>query len=252
MQEPLLKRPASLPVLVLEDDRASRERLATVLEGAGYPVVWVDSEAGFHLPSGSKILGIVSGVPSVNGVDFPVWLSQHFPDLVQRVVLTGNAASEKACSKAGPAGWSCVQAPFQPRRLLSVVAKAMGEPQATERVLVVDDEETLRDIFASMLGGGGIRCRSVAGGGQALELLDSGEQFDLVTSDLMNAPLDGVSFLKQVRNRYPEVPVLIITTVHDPRVVVEAVRHGAYDYYRNPSSVNRFLSTFGGRWSIGV
>lgn len=47
-----------------------------------------------------------------------------------------------------------------------------------------DDEEPIREIMASMLAFAGYRCRAVDDGRQALKLLDSGEKFDLVTSDL--------------------------------------------------------------------
>ena len=234
-EKSLLSRPPSLPVLVIEDDEALRKTLGTVLESGGYPVVCVDSKSGIpRRLSGSKVLGIVSGVRSIDGVDFAALLSQHLPDLIQRVVLTGNASSEKDRSQMGPAGWPFIPAPFQPKRLLSLVAKVMGEPQPTERVLIVDDEETLCEIFAQMLAFGGFRCRSFAGGEQALEFLDSGERFDLVTSDLLNSPRDGTWLLEQMRNKYPEIPVLIVSTVQDIQIVVQSIRHGAYDYLPKP------------------
>lgn len=80
----------------------------------------------------------------------------------------------------------------------------------------------------------GYRCRAVAGGGQALKLLTSGEQFNLVTSDLMNAPLDGVGFLEQIKSKFPEIPVLMITAVHDISVAISCIRNGAYDYLLKP------------------
>jgi DNA-binding NtrC family response regulator len=241
-EKSLLRRQASVPVLVIEDDGASRELLGTVLEGGGYPVVCVDSKTDIlRRLSGSKVLGIVSGVRSIDGVDFAAWLSQHLPDLIQRVVLAGNASSKKDRSQMGPAGWPLIQAPFQPKRLLSLVAKVMGEPQPTERVLVSDDEESIREILVQMLGLGGFRCRSFAGGGQALELLDSGERFDLMTSDLLNSPRNGTWVLEQMRDKYPEIPVLIVSTVQDSQVAVQCIRNGAYDYLPKPFEREQFL-----------
>jgi CheY-like chemotaxis protein len=207
----------------------------TVLERGGYPAVCIDSRTDvFRLLSGSRVLGIVSAVRNVDGTDLHTWLSQHFPYLIQRVVLAGSASSEKPRAKIGPFGWPFVQQPFHPRRLLSVIGRVIGEPPMTERILVVDDDEPIREILAHMLGLSGYRCRSVAGGGQALQLLDSGETFDLVTSDLMNAPLDGVSFLEQIKSKFPEIPVLMITAVHDISVALECIRNGAYDYLLKP------------------
>ena len=62
--------------------------------------------------------------------------------------------------------------------------------------------------MASMLSFAGYRCRGVYSGVQALKLLDSGEKFDLVTSDLMNAPMDGIEFLAQDEGQVPGHSVL--------------------------------------------
>ena len=229
-------------MLVIEDDTASRERIGTLLESGGYPVVCVDSKPDtFPFLSGLRVMGIVSGTLSVDGIDLHTWLSQHFPHLLQRVVIAGGASSEKARAKIGPAGWPLVQIPFQPKRFLPVIRKAIGKPSPTERILVVDDEEAIREIFTNMLGFSGYRCRAVAGGGQALRLLDSGERFDLVTSDLMNMPLDGIAFLEQMKEKYPEIPFLMITAVHDVSVAVAVLRNGVYDYLLKPFEREQFI-----------
>ena len=99
-------QPTSLPVLMIEDDSESRERIGAVLESGGYPVVCVDSRRDIlRLLSGSRVLGIVSGIRTVDGTDLHTWLSQHFPDLIPRVVLTGRTSSEKARAKVCPAEW---------------------------------------------------------------------------------------------------------------------------------------------------
>lgn len=236
--ESAVGEPASLPMLVIEDNPASRERLDTVLERGGYPVVCVDSETDvLRFLSLSRVSGIVMSIRRRNGVDltdFHAWLSQNLPDLMHRVVLTGSTLSGKSRAKLGKAAWPFVQQPFHARRFLSVIREAIGEPPATERILVVDDEETIREIIAVMLGLSGYRCRAVAGGGQALKLLASGEQFHLVTSDLANAPLDGVSFLEQIKSKFPEIPFLLITAAHDVSASLECLRKGAYDYLLKP------------------
>lgn len=228
-------QPTRLPVLVIEDDPESRERIGALLESSGYPVVCVDSKTGiFRLLSGSRVMGIVSGIRSVDETDLHTWLCQHFPYLIRRVVLSGTTSSEKLRAKVVSAGWPFVPTRFQAKRLLSAVRKAIGKPPATERILLVDDEEAIRDILAHMLGLSGYRCRAVAGGQQAIKLLDSGERFDLVTSDLMNSPLDGIGFLEQIKNKFPEIPFLMITAVHDISVALACIRNGAYDYLLKP------------------
>ena len=58
---------------------------------------------------------------------------------------------------------------------------------ANDRILVVDDEETIREIVSSMLGGAHFQTRQAASGVEALAILESGEEFDLVLSDLNTA-----------------------------------------------------------------
>jgi DNA-binding NtrC family response regulator len=50
----------------------------------------------------------------------------------------------------------------------------------------------------------------------------------------MNAPLDGVSFLEQIKSKFPEIPVLMITAVHDISVALACIRNGAYDFLLKP------------------
>jgi len=72
-----------------------------------------------------------------------------------------------------------------------------------DRILVVDDEETIREIVTSMLGGARFHTRQAASGAEALAILESGEEFDLVLSDLMMAGMDGIAFSSVPRNAIP-------------------------------------------------
>ena len=68
-----------------------------------------------------------------------------------------------------------------------------------ERILVVDDEETIREIVSSMLTHANYKCRQAASGLEAIALLDSGEEFELMLSDLMMADLDGIGLLERTK-----------------------------------------------------
>jgi len=84
-----------------------------------------------------------------------------------------------------------------------------------ERILVVDDEETIREIVCSMLGGAHFQTRQAANGVEALSILESGDEFDLVLSDLMMAEMDGIALLERAKELYPDMPIVMVTTVHD-------------------------------------
>jgi CheY-like chemotaxis protein len=84
------------------------------------------------------------------------------------------------------------------------------------RILVVDDEEAIRAIIVSMLVSAGYECREAAGGLEALAVLESGEQFDLMLDDLMMPGLDGIGLLERSKDKYPDMPVVIVTAVQSP------------------------------------
>ncbi len=111
-----------------------------------------------------------------------------------------------------------------------------------ERILVVDDEEPIREIVASMLSAAGYSCKQAASGLEALAVLTSGEEFELMLSDLMMADLDGIGLLEKTKERYPEMPVVMVTAVHDIQVALAAIRNGAYDYLLKPFEREQLLN----------
>jgi putative nucleotidyltransferase with HDIG domain len=112
-----------------------------------------------------------------------------------------------------------------------------------ERILVVDDEEAIREIVTSMLVSVNYQCRQAASGLEALAMLNSGEEFELMLSDLMMAELDGIGLLERTKEKFPDMPVVMVTAVHDISVALAAIRNGAYDYLLKPFEREQLLAT---------
>ena len=112
-----------------------------------------------------------------------------------------------------------------------------------ERILVVDDEDAIREIVCSMLAAANYKTRQASSGLKALALLDAGEEFELMLSDLMMADLDGIGLLERTKERYPDMPVVMVTAVHDISVALAAIRNGAYDYLLKPFEREQLLAT---------
>jgi putative nucleotidyltransferase with HDIG domain len=112
-----------------------------------------------------------------------------------------------------------------------------------DRILVVDDEEPIREIVASMLSMAGYTCKQAGSGMEALAILTSGEEFELMLSDLMMAELDGIGLLERTKEKYPDMPVVMVTAVHDISVALAAIRNGAYDYLLKPFEREQLLNT---------
>src|SRR3974390_3152960 len=112
-----------------------------------------------------------------------------------------------------------------------------------ERILVVDDEETIRVICSSTLTGAQFATRQAASGLEALRLLESGDEFDLVLSDLMMAEMDGIALLERTHQKFPNLPVVMVTAVYDIQVALQAMHKGAYDYLLKPFEREQLLAT---------
>src|ERR1700758_3794201 len=111
-----------------------------------------------------------------------------------------------------------------------------------DRILVVDDEEAIREIVTSMLVSANYQCRQAGSGVEALAMLSSGEEFELMLSDLMMAELDGIGLLERTKEEFPDIPVVMVTAVHDISVALAAIRNGAYDYLLKPFEREQLLA----------
>ena len=119
---------------------------------------------------------------------------------------------------------------------------AMRDLATHERILVVDDEEAIREVMCAMLGAAGYRCTPAASGSEALDLLaSSGAEFELMISDLMMAEMQGDILLELAKQKFPEMPVIMVTAVCDLSVALDSIRNGAYDYLTKPFDRGQLL-----------
>jgi two-component system response regulator PilR (NtrC family) len=115
------------------------------------------------------------------------------------------------------------------------VTESKGERRPV-RVLVVDDEVSMRDFFAIMLSKEGYEVDEVADGEAAFKLLDS-KIYDLVITDIIMPKTKGTEVLKRVKEIHPETVVIMITAYASTESAVEAMKEGAYDYITKPFNV---------------
>jgi putative nucleotidyltransferase with HDIG domain len=112
-----------------------------------------------------------------------------------------------------------------------------------ERILVVDDEDPIREVVTSMLTSANFVCSQASSGQEALALLQSGEAFELMLTDLMMAGMDGQELLGATKELLPDMPIVMVTAVHDVSVALSAIRNGAYDYLLKPFEREQLLAT---------
>ena len=102
------------------------------------------------------------------------------------------------------------------------------------RTLVVDDDDLVREAVCSMLLWANFVCDEARSGAEALALMESGQEYELMFSDLNMPGMDGAALLAATKERFPDLPVVMITAVHDISVAMNLIRHGAYDYLLKP------------------
>src|SRR5260370_17464611 len=102
------------------------------------------------------------------------------------------------------------------------------------RVVIVDDEEVLRDVLDVMLRREGFEVVMAASGEEALSVLDQDENIDLVILDIMLPGISGIDTLRAVRIANPNLPVIVITAFSSIDGAIEAMKHGAFHYIPKP------------------
>jgi len=118
-----------------------------------------------------------------------------------------------------------------------------GQPsEDIAKVLVVDDEEVIREILADFLTMEGFYVRTAEDGSGALVEL-SRDRFDLVLSDLKMPNMGGLELLGAIRKHTPHVVTIIMTGFGTVETAIEAMKQGAYDYVLKPFKVEEVVHT---------
>jgi DNA-binding NtrC family response regulator len=107
----------------------------------------------------------------------------------------------------------------------------MTETGAT--ILVVDDEEPIRNVIARKLELVGHNCTVAADAREAIEKTFM-QEFDLMLVDVKMPGMSGMEVLSHAAANHPDTGVIMITAVGDNRIAVEAKKKGAYDYVTKP------------------
>jgi two-component system NtrC family sensor kinase len=111
-------------------------------------------------------------------------------------------------------------------------AVAYTRDQAARRILVVDDDEFIRNMFEAFLSENYI-CVTAASSDEALSAL-AGDAYGLVISDIQMPGRNGVELLREIRLRYPDIAVIMISGIDRPQRIRDALQLGAVDYLIKP------------------
>lgn len=112
------------------------------------------------------------------------------------------------------------------------------------RILVVEDDNELRNLFMKVLSKNGYKPFGASDGEEAVQII-KGDYIDLIISDIMMPNMDGYDLIKKLREMGSSIPVLIITAKDGFRDMQQGFMTGADDYMVKPVNVNEMVLRVG-------
>ncbi len=106
-------------------------------------------------------------------------------------------------------------------------------------ILVVDDEEMVRDLIVALLSKSGHSSITAVDGVDALDRMKE-NKIDAVIADIKMPNMDGVALTREILKRYPGLPILMMTAFDEEYSLGEAIAAGAREYIKKPFSPDEF------------
>ncbi len=117
--------------------------------------------------------------------------------------------------------------------------KNLGSESPGYTILVVDDEELIRELIVTFLIKLGHSCLTAIDGRDALDKL-KGNKFDAVVTDIKMPNMDGIILTREISRQYPELPVMVMTAFDEEYSVGTAISVGAREFIKKPFSLEEF------------
>jgi len=111
------------------------------------------------------------------------------------------------------------------------------------RILIVDDEEIVRNYLVSVFSKHGHNCDTAKDGLEVLEKIKK-NCFDAVVADIVMPQMDGVAVTKELVKLYPDLPIMVITGQNGEYSVQSAIAAGAQEFIKKPFSLPEFILRF--------
>jgi CheY-like chemotaxis protein len=201
-------------ILVVDDDPILRELLVDTLTTIGYKAIAAKSgeEALEMLPNLSVDLVVTDiKMDIIDGIELLARLRKSSPDLP--VLMISGVDAPDIIGRAAPDGF--LPKPFRIQAIEEQIEKALTarkkKPQGKgKRVLIVDDDQTFREMLTDSLIHADFNPIAVSSGEEALEVIEK-ETFETVVTDIRMPTMDGITLARRIRDRLPDIPIVIMT-----------------------------------------
>ena len=206
-------------ILVVDDDQHLLELLIDTLTAIGYESVGVsDGLKALERLKKQKFDLVISDIrmPGLDGIGLLRKIRRYYPDLP--VLFITGVDMPEIIGKASPDG--LLAKPFRISHIEEMIENSLsGEDEvaarAIRKVMVVDDDDTFRDMLSDALRYHDYIPFAVAGGQEALRELENGS-IDAVITDIKMPGMDGIELLRTIKDLYPDLPVILTTAFFAP------------------------------------
>jgi len=208
------KIPSGVKILVVDDDPTLRELLIDTLNSIGYDSdSAIDGIDALEKLERFKYNLMISDIkmPNIDGIALLKKVRRYYPDMP--VLFITGVASPELIGRASPDGF--LAKPFRISHMEQLIKEALdGKTERVKgpikKVMVVDDDDLFRSMLTETLSYNDFIPTAVEGGEEALRELENG-MVDAVIADIKMPGMNGVALMKHIKEKYPELPVILIT-----------------------------------------
>ncbi|MBI3207435.1 MAG: response regulator [Candidatus Solibacter usitatus] len=223
-------------ILLVEDQPEVLSLVCQMLEDGGYAVLPAQDPAealriaGEH---GEKIHLLLTDVvmPGMSGPDLAQEILRERPNM-KTLFMSGYTRDHYPADSVMAAGSGFLQKPVSAAALTAKVREILGPPQRP-RIVVVDDEPSVRSVVSRILESAGYEVLSFDNGKLAVEELERNE-IDLLLTDLVMPKQEGIETIRQVRQRWPRMKVIAMSGAFGGRYLNIAAKLGAHETIAKP------------------
>ena len=178
-------------------------------------------------------------MPGISGMEVLKKVKKAYPN-IEVIMLTGQG-TEKDEEEARKHGvFDYMQKPVNIDKLVKRMREAFRKKTKDMKVLLVDDEEEFVKTLSERLEMRDVSSDAVHDGEGALDYVEK-EEPDVMVLDLKMPGIDGMEVLKKVKEKYPDIEVIMLTGHGSERDEEEARKHGALDYMQKPVNIDKLV-----------
>jgi len=247
-------------ILVVDDSHLIRMQIREELEQAGYDVIEAKNGLEGLISAASltppDLITLDIEMPKMNGFETCRKLrDSHYARFFKKcedhrvpiIFITGNDTIEDRNKGFELGAVDFISKPFQKGEILEAVNKILQLQPAQNgiRALVADDNIVARKIASLCLTREGIEVFEAENGEQAFDIIrQSGQQMDIVITDLIMPNMDGMQLCRKIRKDLgkQDIPIIVLTAMSDLSGILEVFKAGASDYLVKPFSKEELLA----------